>query len=62
MARDKVCKKCKIIVKGSECPICKGNQFSTNWKGQINVIDVKKSKIAKKLDIKVKGKYALKVR
>ena len=62
MARDKVCKKCKIVVKSGECPICKGNQFSTNWKGQINVIDVKKSKIAKKLGIKVKGKYALKVR
>ncbi|MBD3202701.1 DNA-directed RNA polymerase subunit E'' [Candidatus Woesearchaeota archaeon] len=62
MAKDKVCKKCKLIVKGRECPLCKGKSFSTNWQGQINVLDPKKSEIAKKLDIKAKGRYALKVR
>mgnify|MGYP006297404141 CR=1 FL=1 len=62
MAKQKVCKKCKIFVQGNECPICKGSTFSTNWKGQINILDANKSKIAEKLEIKVKGKYALKVR
>ncbi len=59
--KKKVCKKCKIFVEGDECPLCKGNQFVTNWKGRIHIIDANKSEIAKKIDIKVKGEYAIKV-
>lgn len=58
----KVCKKCKLFVEGGECPVCKGNQFLTNWKGRIAVIDAEKSEIAEKMDIKVKGEYAIKAR
>ncbi len=58
----KVCKKCLLFVQGPECPICKGNKFSTNWQGRIAVIDANKSKIAKEIDIEVKGEYALKAR
>jgi len=60
--KKKVCKKCKIFVSGNECPICKGNQFSTNWQGRINILDVENSDIAKKIGIKVNGEYAIKVR
>jgi len=59
---NKVCKKCKMIVEGSECPVCKSNQFSTNWQGRINVLDANKSEIAKNIGITVKGEYVLKVR
>lgn len=62
MAKDKVCKKCKIIVEGSSCPLCKGNLFSTVWQGQINVLDANKSSIAHKMGITSKGRYAIKVR
>lgn len=60
----KVCRKCLIFVQGSECPICKakGNQLTQNWQGRIAVIDVNKSKIAKKIGVEVKGEYALKAR
>ena len=58
----KVCKKCKIFVEGSECPLCKGNIFSESWKGRINVVDAEKSEIAKKISITSKGEYAIKVR
>lgn len=61
MAR-KVCKKCKVFVKGSECPLCHGNQFSESWQGRINITDANKSDIAKKIDVKVKGEYVIKVR
>ena len=44
------------------CPICKGNQFSTNWQGRINILDANKSEIAKKIGVTVKGEYVLKVR
>jgi len=62
MARKKACKSCKIFVQGSQCPICKSNDFTTGWKGRIIVFDVDKSEIAKKLKIPVKGEYAIKIR
>lgn len=58
----KVCKKCLVFVQGTECPLCKGNKFSTNWQGRVAIMDANKSKIAKEIDIEVKGEYALKAR
>ncbi len=62
MSKKKACKKCKVFVTGNECPICHGRQFSTNWQGRINVLDPVKSTIAKKINLAVKGEYAIKVR
>lgn len=62
MVKKKVCKNCRIFVKGSECPLCKSTDLTTSWKGKIIVIDSSKSEIAEKLDIKVKGEYAIKTR
>ncbi len=56
----KVCKKCKIFVKGSECPICKGKELTTSWKGIAIILNPEESEIAKKINAKVEGKYALK--
>jgi len=58
----KVCKKCKIFVTGGECPLCKGNSFSENWKGKLIVLDAGKSEIAERIGITSKGEYAIKVR
>ena len=62
MAKKKCCKKCKIFVEGTECPLCKDNKFSTNWQGRIFIADPKKSAIAEKIEITVKGEYAIKCR
>ncbi len=59
--KKKACKSCKIFVEGDECPVCKGSQFVTNWKGRLYIIDANKSEIAKKIGAKVKGEYAIKV-
>ena len=60
--KKKACKSCKIFVDGSECPVCKGNQFSNNWQGRLSILDANKSVIAKKIGITVKGEYAIKIR
>ena len=60
--KKKACKKCKLFVEGSECPLCKGNQFSNNWQGRLFIIDPNKSLIAQKIGIKAKGEYAIKVK
>lgn len=58
----KVCRKCRIFVEGSECPLCKGNQFTDSWKGRIIITDAGRSEIAKKMGITAKGEYAIKIR
>ncbi|MFC1741712.1 transcription elongation factor subunit Spt4 [Nanoarchaeota archaeon] len=62
MAKKKCCKRCKLFVDGPECPNCKDNKFSTNWQGRIFITDPKRSTIAGKIGIEVKGEYALKCR
>lgn len=57
----KVCRKCKIFVKGNECPLCHDNNFTTSWKGRIIILNAEKSEIAKKVGITEKSEYAIKI-
>ncbi len=58
---EKACLKCKRIVTGKQCPICKTSKLSTKWKGLLIILDAKESKIAEKMNL-TEGKYALKVK
>ena len=61
MAR-KVCRKCRLFVEGSECPVCKGSSFTDTWNGRLYIMNFDKSVIAKKSGIKANGEYAIKAR
>jgi len=58
----KVCRECKMFVEKDKCPNDKSDKFTDNWKGRIVIIDANKSEIAKKVSIKNKGEYAIKIR
>lgn len=58
----RVCKKCKIFVKGEICPVCSRSDLSEIWNGRLFVLNAEKSEIARNIGIKVKGEYAIKVR
>ncbi len=62
MAKKKACKKCKLFVEGDTCPSCGSTNFTTSWQGRLFIKDVEKSMIAEKVEVKVKGEYAIKVR
>jgi len=62
MPKQKACKICNTIYMGDECPKCGSKEFTENFKGRIVVLDPEKSEIAKKLDLKSKGNFALKTR
>jgi len=62
MAKEKVCKNCKIIVDGASCLVCKGNQFTSVFQGKLNILDANKSYVAKQMSITEKGRYAIKIR
>jgi len=57
----RACKACLRLTEKDRCPACNGNT-SQYWSGYLAVIDPDKSQIAKRLDLKTPGEYALKVR
>ncbi|MCD6445675.1 DNA-directed RNA polymerase, subunit E'' [Candidatus Bathyarchaeota archaeon] len=60
---EKACTKCHLIVnKGNICPRCKTPTLSDDFSGMVIIFDPEGSAIAKAMNIKEKGRYALKVR
>ncbi len=56
----RACKRCKRILKGNVCPVCKDSETTTSFQGIVVIFDPE-SEIAKKLGITEPGKYAIKV-
>lgn len=59
---ENVCKECHRIVGGQVCAACNSTALASDWSGYVVILDIQKSKIAKKLGVSLPGKYALKVR
>lgn len=57
----KACKVCHQLTEENVCPTCH-SPTSKTWQGYVIVQDPKKSRIARRMNIKNAGKYALKVR
>ena len=63
MPKPKACRVCnKIYEEGDKCPRCDAKESTDAFKGRVVVIDSEKSEIAKKLNIKGKGNFAIKTR
>lgn len=63
MPKPKACKLCKTIFDGGDkCPKCEAKESTDSFKGRIVILDPKKSEIAKKLNLKDKGNFAIKTR
>jgi len=61
--KEKACKICKKIYEdGDKCPDCGSRDSTESFKGRIYVLNPEKSEIAKKLNIKSKGNFAIKTR
>jgi DNA-directed RNA polymerase subunit E" len=59
---DKACRECHRIVSGSSCAVCISSSLSSDWSGYVVILDPNGSNIAKRLNVTLPGKYALKVR
>jgi DNA-directed RNA polymerase subunit E" len=63
MAKSKACKICNTIYEtGDKCPKCGAKESTDNHKGRIVVLNPEKSEIAKNINLKGKGNYAIKTR
>jgi DNA-directed RNA polymerase subunit E" len=61
MAKEKACRKCRVITSGKVCPNCKSTDLSPDWSGIVLVFDPQNSLVARTLEITSANKYALKV-
>jgi len=59
---EKACTTCHHITKDNICPKCRSPSLSDDFGGLLIVFDPEGSAIAKAMNIKEKGRYALKVR
>ncbi len=58
---EKTCRKCRIIFEGNVCPNCKSTDISDDFGGSAIIIDPETSAIAKTMEIKKKGRYAIRI-
>ncbi|HOI58289.1 MULTISPECIES: transcription elongation factor subunit Spt4 [unclassified Methanoculleus] len=58
----RVCRECHRVVEGEACVVCSTTNLSEDWAGYVVIIDPEHSDIAKKMNITMAGRYALKVR
>ena len=59
--KEKACKECNRLTESDVCAVCKA-PTSHEWLGYVSIIDPERSEVAGKLNIKMKGRYALRVR
>lgn len=58
----KVCRDCHRVVDGEVCSMCGTVNLTADWAGYLVIIDPANSDVAKRMNISVPGRYALKVR
>jgi len=58
--KKKVCKECGRLVTENICKVCNSNKLLDKYKGNVIVVNAKESIVAKKLNIKDNGNFALK--
>ena len=59
---DKACRNCHIITEANTCPDCKSTDLSDDFSGIVVIIDPERSSVAKVMDIKKRGRYAVRIR
>ena len=63
MVKQKACKICNTIFEvGEKCPKCGSKEYTDSFKGRIVLLNPEKSEIAKNINLKEKGNFAIKTR
>ncbi|MBI4116261.1 DNA-directed RNA polymerase subunit E'' [Candidatus Pacearchaeota archaeon] len=60
--KQKACKICSRVFEGEKCPACGSKESTDSFKGKTIILNSEKSEIAKRLNIKEKGVYAIKTK
>ncbi|WP_067047628.1 MULTISPECIES: transcription elongation factor subunit Spt4 [Methanofollis] len=58
----KVCRDCHKVVEGESCVTCGSTNLTEDWAGYLIIINPEGSEIARRMNLEMPGRYALKVR
>jgi DNA-directed RNA polymerase subunit E" len=56
------CRECHRVTRDEVCPSCGSENLSEDWSGYVIIIEPDESEIADRMEVKLAGRYALKVR
>ena len=59
---EKACTNCHFLARENVCPKCKGTSLSDDFSGLAIIFEPEASAIAKAMNVKEKGRFALRVR
>lgn len=60
---EKACKVCRFVSKGAaKCPVCGSEKLTDRWSGLLYIVNPDTSEVAKRLGVKIPGKYAAKIK
>ncbi len=59
---DKACRNCHMVTEANACLECKSTDLSDDFSGIVIIIDPERSSIAKVMEIKKRGRYAVRIR
>jgi DNA-directed RNA polymerase subunit E" len=59
---EKACTNCHFLTRENVCPKCRSTSLSDDYSGLVIVFDPESSAIAKAMNLKEKGRFALRVR
>ncbi|MFH0835708.1 MAG: transcription elongation factor subunit Spt4 [Candidatus Micrarchaeota archaeon] len=59
---EKACMNCRAVTEGDVCPFCQDSELTKTFEGYILITKVGGSEVAKAINAKVHGKYALKIK
>ena len=63
MVKQKACKVCNTIYETeNKCPKCDSKESTDSFRGRIVIMNPEKSEIAKEINLKDKGNFAIKTR
>lgn len=62
MVRYKACRTCHALINGSKCPNCGKTDLTDNWNGLMIVLSPDDSMVAREMEVKLPGCYAIHLR
>jgi len=60
--KEKACLNCKRVYEGDRCPNCNETAPSETIKGRVHIFNPEESQIAKNMNVKNKGEFAIKTK
>ncbi|MGQ9478544.1 MAG: transcription elongation factor subunit Spt4 [Thermoproteota archaeon] len=58
----RACLNCKMISDSSKCPNCGGEEFTSEWVGEVFIFNPEASILAKIIGARVVGRYAVRLK